>query len=276
RDLRLRQPGQSPFSDPTTMRNFLEQSFDMYRKLMERTERAFEDMAAQVLTTGKITLVDDTAETIFVADFKPKSTHFTTAAVPWSTIATSDPIADLTPLCQVIRDDGLTDRLTSLWDTDSFEFAKKSTLFQAALSKEVNIDTGSIVRLRQNARGEQYRGSVDLGNFSLDIWTYNGRRVGPDGSTKGPYIPRKKVIVFDPNARYDAYFGSGDQRLVPIDPRLSRFVPTILRSSKSGVQMTPNAWVDDQGTAFWGAASTRLLAVPVHLDAIGCLDTDLA
>jgi len=203
-DLLKRVPGSNPFEDPqfqlTASRRFL----DNMRKVQAMIFRSIEQQASQVLQTGKLDLKDAAGVTLYSVDFKPKTTHFVTAGTAWN--ASADIVGDITSMCNVIRDDGKEVPNEMNMGEASFEAMISDTAIQARLDNR-RIDSGDIRRMTIVASGGQFRGTLDMGNFTLDVWTYAGRFNSAAG-VKTRYIDDNKVIIRADTGRLDAVSGN--------------------------------------------------------------------
>lgn len=268
-----RMPGNDPFMDPNFVASALKEASNGYRKITNMIKRAIELQASQILQTGTVTLNDRNGNPVYTMDFKPKATHFPTAAVAWDGVG-PDIAGDLSALASVIRDDGLENPLITIWDEDSYEVALADTNFRNRFELR-RADLGTIVPMRENTAGGQYRGTVEIGTYKLDVWTYGARYKHQQTGTKTKYIQRKSVIMMAPNADFRSTFGS-IPRIVPPDARVLPFLPQTLGGVNEGVALTPNAWISPDNETVWVAGGTRPLLLPVAIDQFGCLDTDLS
>jgi hypothetical protein len=271
-DLIKRQPGQNPYASFSFQSNATLRFMKGARKLEARLRRAIEQACAQVLTTGTVTLTDSASSTLYTIDYKPKSDNFQTVSAAWSGGSATIVNDLITKLLEPIRDNGLTDPVSTIWGSGAFENAIKDTNFKARFDTR-RIDLGTIAPFVIRGAGGQYRGQLDLGNYKIDIWTYNGKYKDPATGNKVPYVPTDKVIGIGGDARLDLTFGA-IPRAVPIDQRLLKFLPNRASSVEGGVDMFWNAWVTPEGDHVFGGLGARPLPIPTSIDRIGCLDTE--
>lgn len=272
-DLMKRNPGEDPFVNPEFQANATLRAFKLFRKLEKKIRRTIELQAAQVLTTGTITLSDDNGTALYTVDFKPKATHFPTASTGWDA-AGGDPLGDILALANVIRNDGLADPDQLIMGEGSFEAAMKNAdVIQRYDTRRA--DLGTVAPMEMRGEGGQYRGTLEIGNYRYDLWTYGGRYKDPQTGNKVKYIPNDKVVVRSSSGRMDATFGA-IPRIVPPDSRVMPFLPPRISDTAGGIDMFTNAWVTPNGEELFVGAGARPLMIPTAIDTYGCLDTNLS
>ena len=270
-DLMKRVPGQNPFMTPDFQANAITRAFDIFRKLEEKIRRTMELMAAQVLQTGTITLIDNNGVALYTLDFQPKSSHFPTASVPWIS-GSATPMADIKTLAEQIRIDGLSDPDTLIFGENAFEFFIEDAQVQQRLGKDqVRISMGEVVP-SVRGQGATYMGTIWINSYRFDMWTYKGRYNHPQTSVSTLYLDPDKIIVMDSNARLDATFG-GVPMLVPPDARVLPYLPGRISNQSGSVDIFSNAWIEPNGKVLNIGADSRPLMVPTAIDRFGCLDT---
>jgi hypothetical protein len=269
--------GQDPFADLNFRANVLAQMFDGMSKIERKIRRAIEMQSAEVLQTGTVTLIDSAGKAIYTIDYSPKATHFPQVSVSWATSATATPISDLISICNVIRNDGLDDPTRAIMGEDAFEnMLNVTTAGQNILTRldTRRADLGAITPLKQGGtKGGNYRGTLDLGNFKIDIWTYGGRYKHPQTGVKTQYLSPTKVIVMA-EPRLDATFGSipnigqliGGSRLFPE-------LPTRFANSGGNIDLFTNIWMSPDGDNLFGGVGARPLMIPTAIDQYGCINT---
>lgn len=267
-----RMAGNNPFDDADWRADTLDRMMSNMENNEDRIRRTVELQAAQVLQTGAIDLKNTSSVTQYTIDYLPKSTHFTTVTTSWSA-AGADPIADLLPLINVIRNDGLRDPRQLIFAENSFEQFIANAKVQPRVDQR-RADLGAIVPIRQGVEGQQYRGTLDMGNYKMDLFTYGGRYVDPtDGATK-QYIEDDKVIVKVADARFDLVWGA-----VPNFRRIlgQAMFPELgggrFSSSATGIDMFVNIYMTDSGRDLIGEVASRPLCIPTAIDQYGCLTT---
>lgn len=272
----VRQFGEDPFSNP----NFTAAVNDIMsmnaEKISDMIQGSLELMAAQILTTGAISLKDSSNVVRFAEDFAPKDSHFPNASVAWSSASTAVPLADIADLCDKIVDDGKTEPERITMNSNTFEEMIATDSFKAAMSKDVNIWNGevSVIGRETGMRGAKRRGRIRCRNYVLDVYTYDVKYEDPYSSSESYYIPDGKWIV-ESGGRYDATFGG---------------IVTIGKSAEAmsllgGARITQrdllqdldlNAWISNDRTSINLGIGTRPLLIPVGIDTFGCGDADAA
>jgi hypothetical protein len=263
-------PGQNPFESPDFQANATARAMKGFRKREALIRRAIELQAAQVIQTGKVDLIDSGGNTLYEIDYKPKTAHFPNASTAWdlggATIAD-----DLISLCNVVRNNGLSNPTTSIWGEVAWETALANTLFRTRFETR-RLDQGTVSPMQPRGQGAQFRGTIDLGNFKLDVWTYGGRYKHPQTGAKTQYMDTKKVIVMAPDARLDATFGAIPS-IVPPDQRVLPFLPSRASAGDRNLDLHFNAWVTPDGRQLMGSVGTRPLLIPTSIDRFGCINS---
>lgn len=266
-------PGQDPFMTPDFQANATLKSFGVFRKLENKIRRAMEQQAAQVLQTGTVTLIDDAGASVYGIDYKPKATHFPTAGTAWSS-GSSTKIADLLSLIEVIRGDGLTDVDQLIFGSSAI----RAFLDDANVQKYFNLfnaNFGSIIPAeKRGGAGGVFHGTLAIGSYNVEIWSYNGRYKHPQTGVSTPFVDPGKVIVRSSMSRLDATFGA-IPRITPPDSRVLQFLPERFVMPNEGMDLTPNAWITADGETLMVGAGSRPLMIPTAIDTYGCLTTGL-
>ena len=275
-DLIKRMPGENPFQSPDFRANVITRMFAGMRKVERKIRRAIELQASQVLQTGTVTLTDINGAALYTLDFAPKASHFPTAGTSWATATLAEKIGDLTALCDQVRADGLADPDELVVGSDAWENLLQTTGFLERFDAR-RADLGMITAMETRGGGGIYRGVIELGNYKLDVFTYNGRYKDPQTGTSTPFMDPGKVVIRSSTARLDATFGAipnigallgANQRLVPE-------LPSRMSSAANGMDLFTNVWMSTDGEQLFGGVGARPLMVPTGIDTFGCLDTQL-
>lgn len=275
-DLIKRMPGQDPFQSPDFRANIITKMFSGMRKVERKIRRAVELQASQIMQTGIVTLTDSSGTALYTLDYKPKATHFPTAGTSWATATLAEKIGDLTDLCDVVRGDGLMDPDELDMGSTAWENLLQTTGFLARLDTR-RADLGTITAMEARGGGGIYRGTLELGNYKLDVFTYNGRYKHPSTGTSTPYLDPGKVVVRSSTARMDATFGAIPNigALLGASGRLIPELPSRMSSADSAMDLFTNVWLSGDGEQLFGGIGARPLMVPTAIDTFGCLDTQL-
>lgn len=271
-DMINRQAGVDPFQDPNYVAHALKIFASGMALVEDKINRAVELQASQVLQTGTATLKDENGNSVYTIDYSPKATHFPTASPVWNGVSPTIK-ADLSNLMGVIRNDGLADPTMSIWGIRAYNDAMADTSFKELFNKE-SATQASIVRLgRPPVPGAQYRGTVDIDHYPLDIWTYEGKYVDVETGVKTTYIDQDKVVIYAPDIRLDMTWGNSPM-ILPPERRVVPFIPPrISRPGMGGVDMITNIWTTDDGEHLFGGITARPLAIPTAIDQFGCITT---
>lgn len=264
--------GDNPFKDPDFQANAVQQAFRIMREMEGKISRAIELQASQVLTTGIVTLPDALGNAKFTVDYKPKATHFPTAGTAWDDPA-GDPRGDIIALSNVIRDDGLADPNLLIFGEAAFEVFILNSDIQALFDNRRIATGGELGGSVMNGVGGQFRGTINIGNYQYEVWTYGGRYNVP-GGVKTQYMPTDKVIVMSDDIRLDATFGN-IPRIGAMDSRVLPFLPNRVSNVAGGRDMVVNAWLEPDGTQLNVGVGARPLMIPTAIDQFGCLTTGI-
>ncbi|MBE9491116.1 MAG: major capsid protein [Bacteroidetes bacterium] len=269
-DLIKRQVGEDPFMDVDFQANAIKAGVRVGKKLSPKIMRAIELQAAQIFTTGTVTLEDKEANVIYTISFNPKATHFPTVAVSWGA-AGETPLVDIQNVADVIRNDGLGNPdLLEMGEGAYENFISNEKVLERLDNRR--IAGSGIVPMDRLGNGGIYRGVVEIGNYKYDIWTYGGRYNDPATGNKIKYIEDDKVIVRDSTGRLDATFG-GIPKIGTPDPRVPSELRTRISSEDDMLDMQHHAWLDPSGDGLTIEVGTRPLLVPVAIDTFGCITT---
>ena len=268
-ELMDRTPGNDPFADVTFQANLTALVFQGMPKPAAKIHRAIELQASQILQTGTVTLIDSAGKSLYTLDYKPKATHFPQTAVTWGT-AGDTIIADLENLCDVIRQDGLADADEAIFGADAWTAFIQDSNVQALLENRRMVLGGVAPEVR--GQGAKFMGFIEVGDCRLDMWIYSGRYKHQQTGTSTRFMDTKKVIVRASSGRMDATFGNVPKIVQP-DARVAPFLPTRVSSRAGGMDLHPNAWIDQTGENLYAGVASRPLLIPTAIDTYGCLNT---
>jgi len=269
-DLINRMAGDDPFADINFQANATTKAFMIISKIEDKIRRSIEVQASQILQTAVLDLKDENGSTLYSLDFKGKATHFPDAATEWDN-ASANPIADLESLADVIRKDGLQNPDQIIMGDRAFREFIDNDLVKERLDNR-RIELGTIAPVAMRSDGGVYKGTVQVGNYNMDVWTYSGYYVDPQSGLSVPYISPRKVIMRASVGRLDATFGA-IPRFVNPDTRVLPFLPPRLSSVSGGMDLFTNAWVTPDGEQLILSAGSRPLLIPTAIDTYGCLNS---
>lgn len=275
-DLIKRMPGSNPFESPDFRANIIVKMFGGMRKIERKIRRAIELQASQVMQTGVVTLTDINGTALYTLDYAPKAAHFPTAGTSWASATLAQKIADLTGLCDVIRGNGLVDPDELVIGSTVWENLLATSGFLDRFDAR-RADLGTITAMSSRGGGGLYRGTLELGNYKLDVFTYNGRYKDPQSGASTQYLDDGNVIVRSSTARMDATFGAIPNigALLGASGRLVPELPSRMSSAANGMDLFTNVWMSPDGEALFGGVGARPLMVPTAIDTYGCLTTQL-
>jgi len=270
-DMIKRLAGNIPFEDPRYQAAAAGLAFDLLSNKCEpQIRRSIEQMTSQILQTGKISLVDASSNVIFEQDFKPKATHSASAAIAWNAVG-NNPIADLSALAEVVRNDGLVDPDTLIFGSEAWDYFMQNAEVQKLFDLR-RADRGTIAPMQSRGEGGLYRGTVEIGNYKMDVLTYGGRFIPADSATKTQYIDPANVIMKASGQRIDLTFGAIPE-IVPPDGRVLSLVPTQLPNAAGGMNLTVTGWISEDNQTLHVGCGTRPMVIPTAIDQSAVLDS---
>lgn len=269
-DMIKRQPGQNPFASPEYAANAARQAFQIYRKAENKIRRAIEWMAAQVLQTGTLTLINAAGQTLYTINFQPKTAHMATVSTTWATNgSTGAPLTDLAALATLVRRNGKRNPNKLIFG----ESALQRFLANADVKLALDSRRGVLAELAPQSRGQgaTFQGWVWIGHYRFEMWTYDGFFKHPQTGAYTPFVSTDNVIMLSEGARLDLTFGAIPM-IVPPDQRAMPFLPPRISSEGRGLDLTTNAWVTADGKQVMCSAGTRPLTIPTEIDSFARLD----
>ena len=272
-DLINRRPGEDPFQSPNFQANATTKAFNLMLKLENKIRRSIELQASQVMQTGRATLSDSNGIALYEINYSPKTTHFPTTSNAWDG-SNGDPVSDIDSLAEVIRNDGLGDPDMLIMGSRAFEAFIQNTEVRGRLDNR-RFELGRIVPMDRMGNGGSFRGTVEIGNYSYDIWTYGGRYKSPQTRAKIQYMDTSKCIVRDSMGRMDGTFGA-IPRIVPPESRVLPFIPDRVSDAEGMRDMFLNAWVTPDGEQLMVGVGSRPLMIPTAIDTFGCIETSVS
>jgi hypothetical protein len=266
-----REFGANPFESVDFQANAIARGTRLVTKMGDKIARAMEQQSSQVLQTGTVTLSDADGNAVYTIDYKPKIAHFPTAGVAW-TSASSTKLKDIEDLANVIRSNGLEDPDMLIFGERAYELFIADEDVKSKLDLRRG-DMGRIVPMDKMGNGGIYRGTVDIGNYKYDIYTYAGRYKDPETGLSTKYIEDDKVVVRSSMGRLDATFGGIPT--IDKDTRVPAQLFTRLRDTSGVMDLQTKGWITDDGETLFVQAGTRPLMIPTAIDTFGCLDINI-
>lgn len=276
-DLIKRMPGQNPFESPDFRANVITRMFNGMRKVERKIRRAIELQASQVLQTGVVTLTDSAGVALYTLNYAPKATHFPTAGVSWAGATLAQKLADIQSLCNVVRGDGLVKPDQLIFGETAWENLISTTGFLDVRFDSRRADLGTISPAASVGEGGIYHGTIEVGNYKLDVFTCDGRYKDPQTGASTQFMDPGKIVVRSSGGRLDATFGAIPNigALLGAGNRLLPELPSRMTSAESRMDLFTNVWMSPDGEQLFGGVGARPLMIPTAIDTFGCLDTQL-
>ena len=171
-----------------------------------------------------------------------------------------------------IRTDGLVDPDMIIMGDGSYEYFLQNSVVKDRLNFR-RADTARIIPPDRMGSGGVFRGTIDVENYTYEIWTYSGRYKHPQTGVSTKYIPDNKVVVRASAGRLDATFGAIPR--ITTDSRVPPALTQRITVPGSMIDITMNAWITEDGETMWTQAGTRPLLIPTAIDTFGCLSTGI-
>lgn len=269
-DLMKRQVGDTEYANPAFQAVLAGKVARSWIKMSNMIKRTIEQQASDVLQSGTLTLYNAAGVAVYVLDYKPKATHFPTVGTAWSNVA-ADVIGDLEGLADVIRDDGLVDVEDVVMGAGAFKNFVNTTQAGKYFSKD-GLFLGTLnPRLMNN--GGKIQGQIEVGNYKLNLWTYNGRYIPLQTGTKTTFVATDKVIMLPNQADLDfrKVFG-GIPVVVDSLAEVRQFLPSRV-TVPGAFDFKPRVYTDEPAETTYSEIKSRPLLIPVSIDRFGCLDT---
>lgn len=268
-DLLSREPGSNPYSNEQFQVKGTARAFRAFRKLESKIRRAIELQAAQVLQTGTVTLKDSNGTALYTLDYKPKASHFPDAGTAWGA-GGDTPLADLASLGNEIRTDGLNDPDMLCFGENAWQrFIENETVRQ--LLDNRRIEVGNIRTGERVGDGGIFRGTIEIGNYQYEIWSYAGRYTDPATGNSVQYMDPDKVVMRASAGRLDATFGAIPRFAAP-DSRVMPYLPPRIMNGEGRVDLWTNAWLTEDGEQLFVGLGARPLMIPTAIDTFGCIN----
>ena len=271
-ELLKRQAGQSEYAATETsfQAALLARIMRGMNKLENKIRRNREWQASQILQTALLALVDQAGNVVYSIDYLAKAAHFPTAGTTWG-VGGSDPLADLESLCDVIRGNSLQDVDRAIFGPAAFrEFIRDQNVKDQLDNRRMEF---GFVAPEPRGDGGKFQGVINIGNYKIEIWTYNGRGKVPGAGAAIPFVTTGNVILMASSGRLDTVF-AGVPRAVPVDPRFSGLLPDRV-AVPTAVDIAPNIYGTPNGRQTILELASRPLLIPTAIDSFGTLDTGL-
>jgi len=276
-DLIKRMPGETNFQNPNYRANIIKKMFSGMRQIERKFRRSIELQSSQIMQTGAVTLTDSAGASLYALNFQPKAAHFPTAAVTWATATLAQKLGNIGALCDAIRSNGLTSPDQIVFGVDAWENLLSTAGFLDTRYDSRRADIGTITSMESVGEGGIYRGTIEVGNYKLDVYTYDGRYKDPVTGVSTPYMDPGKVIVRSSTARLDATFGGIPHigRELGATANILPEMPARLGSSAQRMDLHTSVWLSPDGSQLFGGVGSRPLMIPTDIDSYGCLTTQL-
>ncbi|MFA6057297.1 MAG: major capsid protein [Taibaiella sp.] len=202
--------------DGTSFGEIVAQVAEKMQILVDKIERAYELMCAQVLLTGIITLSDGTS-----IDYKRKAASLVDgSATTWAT-GTNDPYAQIGAGINFIRTKGRAqggtyNMIMGESAADAF-FANAIVLARGPLS---NINFDQLRAPQRDSVGGAFHGTITAKSYKVNLWTYPEYYDDATDTTVS-YIDTKKIIIIPEAPKFVMGFAAVPQ-LIDTDNRVPK------------------------------------------------------
>ena len=231
--------------------------------------RSMEYQAAQVLQTGKITLTDENGNPTYLLNLKPKDTHFPEATIPWGEEG-YDPMKDIDPLADVIRNDGQCDVTNLIFEPSAWHDFIRHPWVQEHI-KQDGLGLGALDP-KIIGKGAKRMGWIDYGANRFDLYIYDGLYTEFGSTQIKKFMLPGTVLLLPATADLDfrRYFG-GIPNIIgdPISEELFGGPIQI----EGEYDFLPRIYADQKRNTYVGEVKSRPLLLPVSIDRFECLYT---
>jgi hypothetical protein len=278
-NLRTREPGVDPYTDPVWATAATRRVFRLLGKAETMFRDGIEVMASQVMTTGQIALVDDGNNSVFALNFEPKDATGTLASgdlivtvdTEWAADGSAGaPLTDCETLFGNVAAQGYDVTDVALGSTALQRFLKNpDVLTQLNL---LRADFGNINPAGQPPGGGAARvGRMVIGGYDVRLWSYNATYLHPYTGTVTRYLPANKIVAWDASAPRDLTWG--EIPLLPAAPGQQQlsFVPSRLSYGKAGMDFQVVAYVTQDRKNLVVNIGCRPLCIPTAIDSFACM-----
>lgn len=241
-----------------------------FRLIEAKIQRAMELQAAQILQTGKLSLVDSTSETVYELDFQARPEHFPTVTTSWGDVGATVK-TDIEALAQLIRmNSGVSpDTLICGTNVPDNLFCDEE-IAKCLDNRAINVGTVDPKLLNS---GATHYGRLALGSYPYDIFTYPETYKDPVTGDVVNYIDPDTVIMLSRrNTRLDK-LSARVPKPIATDPRVKFLMPGRMIDRSLGLDLTPNVYASLNGKEIMGELETRALLAPITIDGFGAIKT---
>jgi hypothetical protein len=228
-----------------------------------------EVQASQIFTTGQLSLAGP-GGVVYTETFGALGGHFINAGVAWNA-GGAVPITNIVALCDLVRNDGLTEPRRILMGEGSFEAAMNIANVSARFNL-LNAKIGEINPMQIDSRGGQLRGYIEIGAVRLDIWTYGAQYRDPATGNLVKYLPDASIVVMG-DGRFDTTFGG-----IPsfgTDKRALKYLPGRLGVAEKGMDLQMNSWVSPDGESLHIGVGARPFLIPTQINCFAHMNTGI-
>ena len=221
-----------------------------------------EYMAAQVMQTGALNMLDENGATVFELDFEMRASHILNVATAWSDPA-ADIIGDLQGASDTLKKDGFATAKFALMGMNAYI----SFLSNTAVKERYLDDRMKLGELNPSIQpdGTRYMGTVDINNNKLSILTYTDYFEEFGGSDPIEFMDPDKVIIMPGKEAMDLRWVYGGIPIIGASaPPFSQMMPRSL--NPDGVVIKPRIYHDQKVDNIITEIMSRPLPVPVGID----------
>lgn len=264
-----RMPGSDPFNSPTAGAVIGEKVLESWKLITDRSQRFMEKITAQLMQTGTITTALGHSVSFGIA-----GTHFPVTTTTWGG-ATATEIADLRALIELLETSGkgkIVDNLVFGPDAWARFTAVGGNVRKTYEYDKINL--GSIMPGTSIPAGFQAVGTININGIYRNMFTYQGFYEDSNANAV-KYLASDKVVAYSSQMRMDPKFGTVS-RLVDVDPRIKKWVPSQTTSEKGKVVFNSFGSISRDGTSLELMFHSRPIVVPVTLNSFGCITTTQA
>lgn len=175
---------------------------DRYRQLRDKIERAYEVQAAQMLTTGIITVANGDN-----VDYKRKSALSYAVSTKWDN-ATPQIFADLQAACDKLRENGAAAaEFDVIMGASAASYMLKSAEYKEFAKVYALSPSDYVLPKLNSTSGGVFHNRISVGPYIVNLWSYPASYRNSSG-TSVDYIDAKKVVIIAKSAQFYMSFAA--------------------------------------------------------------------
>jgi len=249
-DIIKRSVGENPFSNTSPQERAAMILAQDLQDLTWEIERRQEWMRAQVLMTGKFTLVGEGFDQVDIDMLQDAGNQFTTGEITatWDNTSTARPLKDLRDMNRVIVQNTGKSARDVVMGQDAFDAFIRCDEVQDEINLR-RISGNAFLSSVTDDMGATLHGDIS----GFQIWTYNEWYLD-EASAEQPMIPAKKLFMAPRNLRAGDSYGAILDLSVP--------------GGVASLRFWPKSWEEEDPSVRWVMVQSAPVAVVHEIDGV--------